>query len=93
MTQEQGVTGMGFAVEKLEEQVRALTEDLQRLSHGLDSDGPILSAPGSTIESQFHAPSIRAESAIEGVYVSSGDLQVDGLVKGELLCRGKLVSY
>jgi cytoskeletal protein CcmA (bactofilin family) len=34
---------------------------------------------------------IEADSAVEGIYVTSGNLKVDGLVKGEIVCRGMLV--
>jgi cytoskeletal protein CcmA (bactofilin family) len=89
------MTNVGSNAAKLEEQLRSLTQDLQRLTAGLESDEVASPATTSGSTSQVKrlnmGATVEADSAVEGVYITSGNLQVDGLIKGEIVCRGTLV--
>jgi len=92
MNPEQRIPGVGATVGKLEDQLRTLKDDLRRLTQALESeDSRLESALALRVDdSRAPATSIEADSAIEGVYITSGNLQVDGLLKGEVLCQGSL---
>jgi cytoskeletal protein CcmA (bactofilin family) len=85
---------VGNSAAKLEEQLRSLSHDLQRLTAGLEDDlvaAPIPSTSATYGGSQGVGATIEADSAVEGVYITNGNLRIDGLVKGEIVCRGALL--
>jgi cytoskeletal protein CcmA (bactofilin family) len=90
-TTEDRMTSVGSSTAKLEEQLRSLSQDLQRLTVGLEEEMPSHAMGLVRSDSLVSGAVIEADSAIDGVYITGSNLKVDGLVRGEIVCRGELV--